>query len=131
MSVLARYIEEVVEPTFNDFEADPTPRRAFLAAVAIFHAVDRAGEDSGRKGSGNLRKNWGDRSAEFKIVDVVAHKFKHVRSNEERQPRRLNDGMCQWGELTYGWALSRMTMHEFTFVMRRAIGFIREQSATI
>lgn len=44
MSVLAKYIEEIVEPTFNDFEADKTPRRAFLAAVSIFHAVDRASE---------------------------------------------------------------------------------------
>jgi hypothetical protein len=131
MSVLAQYIEEMVEPTFNDFESNQTPRHAFLVSVVIFHAIDRAAEDLGKRKPGNLRKDWGEMSADFKIVDVIAHRLKHVRSDDENQPRRLKDGTTQWGDLTYGWAISRMTILEFTFIARRAIGFIKEQSKRI
>jgi hypothetical protein len=130
MRTLATYIEEIVEPTFSDFENDKTPRRAFLAAVEIFHAIDRASEDLGRRGAGNLRKEWGYISSAFKLVDIVAHRFKHVRSTEEPLPRQLQDGTNQWGKITYGGVLSRMTMYEFSFTMRDAIRFIKEQSAT-
>ena len=49
VSKLAEYIEAMVEPTFKDFEEDSRPRRAFLAAVAAYHAIDRAAGDLGRK----------------------------------------------------------------------------------
>jgi hypothetical protein len=36
-----RYLEEIVEPTVKEFEENPTSvRRAFLACVAVFHAVE-------------------------------------------------------------------------------------------
>ena len=42
MNDLARYIEVIVEPTFEDFRRNSTStRHAFLTCVAIYHAVDR------------------------------------------------------------------------------------------
>ena len=38
---MLQFLDEVVEPTIRDFEADPTSRRrAFLACAATFHAID-------------------------------------------------------------------------------------------
>jgi hypothetical protein len=130
MSLLDDYIKKTVQPTIEEFERDISPRRAFLTAVVIFHAVDRAAVDQGMRTSGNLRNEWGKSSAAFKIVDVVAHRFKHVRSGDEGQPRRLDEGKKQWGDLTYGHALARMTMHEFSVTLKSAIRFVEEQAAT-
>lgn len=66
VGILGKYIDEMVEPTFKEFEANQTPRHAFLVSVVIFHAIDRAVEESGRRKSGNLRKSWGEMSADFK-----------------------------------------------------------------
>jgi hypothetical protein len=95
VSTLSDYVEEIVKPTFKEFEQDQTPRRAFLAAVAIFHSVDRAKADrkaAGRKKKGeNLRNDWGSECMAFKIVDAVCHRFKHTQSDlEPRKPP-------QWG----------------------------------
>jgi hypothetical protein len=41
MEDLQLYLDEMVQPTLEDFEAKPTSRRrAFLACVVIAHAVD-------------------------------------------------------------------------------------------
>ena len=123
MSRLGEYVKEVVEPTFKDFQEDSTPRRAFLAAVAIYHAIDRAAEDMGRKSSGNLRKEWGDVSMAFKLVDVVAHRFKHTKSDDE--PKRPE----QWNYyLSFADVLRRTTVIQFNYTMKDAISFLKEQA---
>jgi hypothetical protein len=48
--------------------------------VAIFHAVDRAAEEKGTR-SANLRQGWSKESLEVKLVDIIAHHFKHVQSS--------------------------------------------------
>jgi hypothetical protein len=41
MEDLARYLDEIVDPTVSDFERNPTSVwHAFLAGVAVFHSVD-------------------------------------------------------------------------------------------
>ena len=73
VKTLARYLEVIVDPTFDDFYRDRgSARLAYLACVAIFHAVDRAAEESGTR-SANLRQEWCKESLEFKLVDVIAH----------------------------------------------------------
>lgn len=81
MNDLARYIEVIVEPTFAEFSARPSSRLAFLTCVAIFHALDRAAYP---KSASVLRQAWCRQSLEFKLVDVIAHHFKHVKSSDER-----------------------------------------------
>ena len=40
---LARYIESIVDPTFEDFKRNPELiRHGYLACVATYHAIDRA-----------------------------------------------------------------------------------------
>jgi len=85
---LARYLEHFVDPTFEDFKKNPlSMRHAFLACVATYHAIDRAAYP---KTSANLRRDWRRESLEFRIVDIVAHHFKHVRSDEERRLSMAN-----------------------------------------
>lgn len=82
MNDLARYIELIVVPTFEDFSRNPfSVRHAFLACVAIYHAVDRV---SYPKKPGNLGKTWGKECFAFLMVDMIAHHFKHVKSDQEK-----------------------------------------------
>jgi len=76
MEDLERYLEEMVEPSLKDFEANPTSRRhAFLACVVIAHAVDYL--EHPRRA--NLRREaLKRRSQDFHLVDQIAHAFKHV-----------------------------------------------------
>jgi hypothetical protein len=85
MEDLERYVRDIVEPTLDDFREHPASvRHAFLACVAVFHGVDYLTyPDRPSKLRGQLRK-----SDDFKIVDDVAHAFKHVATG-----RRENVGL--------------------------------------
>jgi hypothetical protein len=42
MNTLTRYLELIVDPTFDEFHAKrDSIRLAFLTSVAIYHAIDR------------------------------------------------------------------------------------------
>ena len=123
MEKLGAYLNDFVEPTLKELEGDPSPRRAFLAAVAIYHAIDRAAEDLGRKNPANLRKQWGDESKAFKWADIFAHHFKHVRSHEDKRP-------LQWaGMLSYGDVARKMMMIEAVPIIQDAADFVRVQAS--
>jgi hypothetical protein len=88
MEDLRRYLEEIVEPTVKDFAKHPASvRHAFLACVAIYHAVEYMAHP--RKPQ-TLAQKWGSQSEAFRRVDEVAHAFKHVISTR-REPN-LNAG---------------------------------------
>jgi hypothetical protein len=78
------YLDEIVEPTIAEFERNPTSvRHAFLACVATYHSLDYLTYDEIKRKTpkgevGNLRHLFGKESADFKLVDDVAHAFKHV-----------------------------------------------------
>ena len=138
MNELIRYLDLIVEPTFADFSSNPTSvRHAFLACVATYHAIDRV---TYPKKPGNLRNKWRKESLEFAIVDMVAHHFKHVKSDDERQtPRRpgiplsfavfgargaLNTYALNTRALNDGG----IDLHNLRFVIRDAIKFLRQQA---
>jgi hypothetical protein len=82
---LEQYLDQIVEPTITDFEQHPTSvRHAFLACVATFHAVDYLAYP--RK-SRTLRQKFANDSGDFRIVDDVAHAFKHVVVGDRMDPR--------------------------------------------
>ncbi len=84
MQDLLRYLKDIVEPTIKDFEHNPTSERhAFLACVATFHAVDYLAFPDKARG---LRQKFGRKSEDFKVVDEVAHAFKHVRAGDPAKP---------------------------------------------
>ncbi len=130
MDDLLEYLELIVEPTFADYRTNPrSARHAFLACVAIYHAIDRM---SYPKGPGNLKKKWRYLSLEFLIVDMVAHHFKHVRSSDERP---ISDGpglplsslVFRKSGLNTRGLDDYMDFHNLYFVIRDAIKFVRQQ----
>jgi len=122
---LARYIEEIVEPTFEDFNRNrKSVRHAFLACVAIYHAVDRAAYP---KHPGNLRRAWG-KTLEFKLVDIVAHHFKHVKSDDEKVQPRV--GIPLVSVLGFNDTGDQMELRNMFFVIRDAIKFLHQQAAS-
>lgn len=130
MKTLARYLEMIVDPTYDDFYANSRSfRHAYLACVAIFHAVDRAAEEAGVK-SATLRQKWGKESMEFKLVDILAHHFKHVKSDSEKVP--LKKGSLPIGlALGFDDAGENMDLRNLYFVIRDAVRFVHKKAGTI
>jgi hypothetical protein len=88
MEDLEQYLEEIIEPTIADFANNPASRRhAFLACVATFHGVDYLAHP---RRPAPLRQKWQQRSEAFRIVDRVAHAFKHVVSGSPSNPRNAH-----------------------------------------
>lgn len=104
MTDLEQYLSEIVDPTFKDFEADPTSRRrAFLACVATCHAVDYLAfpRDPQR-----LRQQFEHQSPTFKTVNDVGHAFKHVVQGRRSDPRLKQSEVVSrpagaWGVATW------------------------------
>lgn len=125
---LSEYLELVVDPTFADFHRNPTSgRHAFLACVVAFHAVDRVTHP--RKPS-NLRKQWGEQSREFLVIDMIAHHFKHVQSDVEKQPSpkaAIPLASAIFGHETGGREAMGLDLHNLYFIIRDGISFIRSK----
>jgi hypothetical protein len=128
MSDLAMYLEHFVDPTLDDFGRNPTSvRHAFLACVAACHAIDR-----GPKSTGNLRKEWCSKSWEFLVVDMVAHHFKHVKSDIEKAPTppgyiplsclvfEIDNAVSNAGQ--------QMDVRNLYFIVQDAVKFLHEQA---
>lgn len=120
---LSEYLTRIVDPTFADYQRNPhSARHAFLACVAIYHSVDRV---TYPKGPGNLRKKWCKQSVDFALVDMFAHRLKHVRSDEEKWvPNKP-------GIIPLSCLVNSMEFHNLYFVMRDAINFVRRQVSTV
>ncbi len=138
MNALQRYLKGTVEPTFLDFQQNPnSARHAYQACVAAYHAVDRV---TYPKKPGNLRSKWRKKSFEFRIVDMVAHKYKHVVSDDEKEPieadkptlpglvfgmlgtYRLNTTLLNEGETD---------LHNLYFIIRDAIKFLHQEALNL
>jgi hypothetical protein len=129
MKTIARYLDVIVDPTFDDFLSNSGSfRHAYIACVAIFHAVDRAAEESGVSPA-TIRQKWCRESLEFKLVDILAHHFKHVRSSDEEIPAtrpgipiRVVLGLDEAGE--------GMDLRNLYFVIRDAVRFVHKKAGT-
>ncbi|HEY1779338.1 MAG TPA: hypothetical protein VGG79_02715 [Roseiarcus sp.] len=133
MNVLQRYLRDTVEPTFLDFQHSPhSARLAYQACVAVCHAVDRV---TYPKTPGNLRSKWRKKSFEFRIVDMIAHKYKHVVSDDEKEP--IEQGKLRLSALVFGKGLLEMCgfnptavgeggidLHNLYFIIQDAIKFL-------
>ena len=87
MEDLEQYIHEFVAPTVADFERNPSSvRHGFLACVVLFHAVDYL---TYPKSSAGMRQKWRRKSADFALIDKVAHAFKHVATPSPFRPDLL------------------------------------------
>jgi hypothetical protein len=72
------YLTTIVEPTVDDFRRNPmSERHAYLACVALYHSIDRIASP---QPAASLSQKWRQLSPAFGLVDIIAHDFKHVRS---------------------------------------------------
>jgi hypothetical protein len=79
------YIRQIVEPTINEYETEPTSiRRAFLACVVTYHIIDYLTYP--KKKPGDRRQKFRQSSNEFAIIDRVAHALKHVTTGNPNAP---------------------------------------------
>jgi len=130
MKTLARYLQVIVDPTYDDFYVNSGSfRHAYLACVAIFHAVDRAAEEGGvapRK----IRQEWCRESLEFTLVDMLAHHFKHVQSSGEKASSNC-PGIPLHHVLGFDDAGEHMDLRSLYFVIRDAVRFVHKKAGTI
>ena len=129
MNTLARYLELIVDPTWDDFHSNRSSvRHAFLVCVAIFHSVDRVAEAEG-KSAAHFRQIWADECLEFKLVDVIAHHMKHVLSNDERN-RGNRPGIPIGFALGFNEAGDEMDLRNLYYVIRDAVRFVHRKAGT-
>lgn len=130
MKTLARYLEVIVDPTFDDFHNNRgSLRHAYLTCVSIFHAVDRAAEEKGGSRA-QIRQVWRRESQEFGLVDVIAHHFKHVQSSDEKIPP-TRPGIPIGHALGFDDTGENMDLRNLYFVIRDAVRFVHKKAGTI
>lgn len=130
MNTLARYLEIIVDPTFDDFENNSgSIRHAYLACVAIFHAVDRTAEES-KKRPAVIRQAWRKESTEFNLVDILAHHFKHVQSSDERISAGSRLGLPIGLALGFDASAEGMDLRNLYYVIRDAVRFVHRKAGT-
>ncbi|MEK7428404.1 MAG: hypothetical protein V4514_21355, partial [Pseudomonadota bacterium] len=129
-------LKTIVEPTFLEFQQNPTSlRHAYLACAATFHAVDRAAYP--RRTAG-LREKWSKESPDFFLVDLVAHDFKHIKSDlhgrRHNLPRHgIPISFAVYGKSGFNTHLLNdsgeiAALRNLVFVVRDAIKFLYAQT---
>ena len=141
MEDLVRYLNEIIEPTVKDFEEHPTSvRHAFLACIAVFHAVDYRAYP---KPSAGLRQQYRTLSPEFALVDKLAHAFKHVITGKREKPDLKAAeviprtpmaygvsgayGLSRYGDFVGGVTLDKERTVGLLDVLKGAVEFLRKQ----
>jgi hypothetical protein len=72
------YLTSIVEPTIDEFRRNfISQRHGYLACLALYHSIDRMASP---RSAASLLQKWREPSPAFGLVDVMAHDFKHVRS---------------------------------------------------
>jgi hypothetical protein len=127
---LDRYIELIVEPTFEDFKRNPTSiRHGYLACVATYHAIDRAAHPLDAQVQ---QEQWRSESQEFMLIEEVAMYFKHgqrrwvKKAKEQKQDALLIT--FPLGLEGNGEGLDTRNLH---FLIRDAIKFLRAKAAAM
>lgn len=130
MRDLAQYIEQIVEPTFKEYQRNSQSlRHAYLACVTIFHAVDRVAFALGKKRK-LMRDKWGEESLAFRLVDTITHHFKHVESHDEVASQKSGkQGIPISHALGFGDEGDELDYHNVYFLIRDALTFVKRKAA--
>ena len=135
-----RYVDEIVRPTIQDFEATPTSvRHAFLACVVTFHTIDHL---SAERNSQQLREEFRRASKDFAVVDRIAYALKHSRTGHpdsklippldadeviSRPPGFWGTavwGLSRWGDTVGGVTIQDEVQLDVMQVVTAAIAFL-------
>jgi hypothetical protein len=146
---LERYLNEIVEPTVNDFRQQPSSVRiGFLACVAIYHSIDylafpedrlRWDGKEHRAKRQRLRKQFGEENEQFRLASEAVNAFKHVKTTSkrgleasevyERPPamagRRMM-GISMFGDMTGAVVTDG---HDLLQVVTQALSFLRSKTS--
>jgi hypothetical protein len=125
---LSRYLEVIVEPTFEDFKRNPgSVRHAYLACLVTYHAIDRVTFPAK---PGNLLDKWRDESLEFMLVEQVALHLKHVKSDFAKWAAKAlpPDKLLITHPLGLAGDGEGLETRNLFFVVRDAIKFLRQQA---
>ena len=131
MIELNRYIELIVEPTFEDFKRHPdSVRHAYLACLVTYHAIDRATYPSA---PGNLLNEWREESIEFMLIEQVALHLKHVKSDFAKWAKKTlpADTLLITHPLGLNGDGEGLETRNLFFVVRDAIRFLREKVSSL
>jgi hypothetical protein len=120
----AEYMEVIVEPTWEDFRRNGNSvRHAYLACVAILHAVDRAAYPGDPIA---LAEQWRKESQEFMLVEEVAQHFKHGQRRWVKRAKAANpDALLITHPLGLEGGLKSLQLHSLHFLARDAVKFLR------
>ena len=137
MEALTRYLKVIVEPTVEEFQHNPfSLRHCYLACAATYHSIDRAAEIT-KKRPATLRQVWGRKSMEFKLVDIVAHDFKHIRASDRNvPPNRIPLSFALYGRMGFNTHIFGDTgqiesLRHLTFIVRDALKFVHAQAKVL
>jgi len=133
-------LDEIVDPTLKDFEANPTSRRhAFLACAVTCHAVDYLAHPRAPQ---TLRTQFSKESRAFEIVNDVGQAFKHVVRGERSDPRLRQSevisrppaywGVAVWDVSSWDDAVGGVTLDsdrsiDLLETVRNAVNFLRSK----
>ena len=134
MNALTQYLKLIVEPTVEEFQRNPfSLRHCYLACTATYHSIDRAAEMS-KKRAATLRQVWCGKSTEFKLVDIVAHDFKHIHASDRNvSPKTIPLSFALYGHMglnsrTFNDTGQIETLRNLTFIVRDALKFVQRQA---
>jgi hypothetical protein len=148
MEDLERYLNEIVEPTLDDFRRKPSSVRVgFLTCVAIDHSVDylafpgdrsRWDKKEHRDKRARLRKQFSEENEQFRLASEAANAFKHVKTTSERgleavevyeRPAAMAGsmmaGISMLGDTTGAVVVDG---HNLLQVVTEALGFLRSKT---
>lgn len=130
-----RYLDEIVDPTVKEYESEPTSvRRAMLACIATYHAIEYLGLK-------RQREEFWQECPDFALVDRICHAAKHVEGRH--QPLRSEDviirppGFFDVGALDLsrfddpvgGVTIRANTSLDILQALKRAVTFLRSKIA--
>jgi len=129
MKTLARYLEVIVDPTFDDFHANRGSfRHAYFTCGAIFHAVDRAAEELGQSPAA-VRQAWRKEYQDFNWIDIIAHHFKHVESSAEKNLAR-RPGLSVSRAIGFDDLGEEFDLRNLYYVIRDTVRFVHRKAGT-
>lgn len=123
MSLLRRYISNIVEPTIAEFTASASARHCFIACVVTFHAIDRAESRKGERRK--LLEDWRRRCPEFRLVEAACLHHKHLSA---AAPDDRSIGLPISFALGFSQDPEAIDVRNMWFVLRDVVSFLKAEA---
>lgn len=131
-----RYLHEIVDPTVQEFESEPTSvRRAMIACIVAFHAIEYFDPPLSRQ---RIMRE----SSDFLLVDRVVHATKHAATGPRDKPHLRSEeviirtpgvfgaavlGLSGLDDLLGGVTVAKETFVDILSAVRRVAALLRSK----